>query len=463
EPLYMDGSQQVLDPALAPTAILMRLVVVAALVFTNAFFVAAEFALVSVRRSRIEELASNGNTLARVVKKAIGDIDRYIAGTQLGITIASLGLGWVGESTLAALLAPQLLHLGLAGGTRAVATAHQIAITLSFLGITFMHVVLGELVPKSVALQYPEKTALWIGQPMQFAVNVMRPLIWALNSAGALCLRILGIRVGKAPHQLHTVEELKILVDASHKGGVLDGTEREILQRVFRFSEVMARQVMVHRTQMQCIPADSTYEELAQAVEASPYTRLPVYEDSIDNIVGVLHLRDLFRHARSAGKNINVRALMHPPLFVPETLSLELLLNEFKRKRTQLAIVLDEFGGTAGLVTLKDVLDEIVGHVSEEFEAQEEPDIVRGEDGAIRLKGNVRIDDLNNTFQLHIEEPDADTVGGLVMNRLGRMPATGDEVTADGVRFRVDAVNGLRISRVTMQVMAPVGTEAHHE
>lgn len=448
----MDDSQHILSAS----AILLRVAAVAALVFCNAFFVAAEFALVSVRRSRIEELASRGNSLARVVYKAVGDLDRYIAGTQLGITLASLGLGWVGESTLAAILIPLLHRFGVA---HAEGAAHRISITVAFLLITFLHVVLGELVPKSVALQYPETTALWVGRPMQLIVGLMRPFIWALNGTGVIFLRILGMKEPPAHHRLHTVEELKILVDASHKGGVLDETEREILQRVFRFSEVMTRQVMVHRTQVKGVPVGIGYEGLAQIVEESPFTRIPVYEGSIDNIVGVLHLKDLFRYARSSGTEFSLKGAMHEPLFVPETLSVELLLNEFKRNRTQMAIVLDEFGGTAGLVTLKDVLDEIVGHIQEEFEEEDEPSILEDEDGTVWLQGHVRIDDLNAKFGLEIEEPDADTVGGLVMTRLGRMPLVGDVIDENGARFRVEAVDGLRIGRVAMQIAQPAAAD----
>jgi CBS domain containing-hemolysin-like protein len=220
---------------------------------------------------------------------------------------------------------------------------------------------------------------------------------------------------------------------------------------------------MVHRTQVKGVPTEIGYEELAQIVEESPFTRIPVYEGSIDNIVGVLHLKDLFRHARSSGAQFSLKGAMHEPLFVPETLSVELLLNEFKRNRTQMAIVLDEFGGTAGLVTLKDVLDEIVGHIQEEFEEEDEPDIVKDEDGTIWIQGHVRIDDLNAKFDLEIEEPDADTVGGLVMTRLGRMPTVGDTVEENGVRFRVEAVNGLRIGRVAMQLAEPAGANRDGE
>ncbi|HOM81310.1 MAG TPA: hemolysin family protein [Armatimonadota bacterium] len=443
----MDDSQHILSVS----AILVRLAAVAALVAMNAFFVAAEFALVSVRHSRMEELASRGNILARVVLKAVSNLDRYIAGTQLGITLASLGLGWVGESTLAAILTPVLHRAGFA---QAESAAHQISITIAFITITFLHVVLGELVPKSVALLYPETTALWVGKPMQVIVGLMSPFIWALNGTGNLFVRLLGMKEPPAHHHLHTVDELKILVDASHKGGMLDETERELLQRVFRFSDVTTRQVMVHRTQVKGVPVDISFDELAQVIEESPFTRIPVYEGSIDNIIGVLHLKDLFRYARKAGPDFCPRSVMHKPLFVPETLSVELLLNEFKQNRTQMAVVLDEFGGTAGVVTLKDVLDEIVGHVHEEYE-EDEPEIVEGEDGTIWLQGHVRIDDLNAKFDLALEEPDADTVGGLVMTRLGRMPLVGDVVEENGARFRVEAVHGLRISRVAMQLAQP--------
>jgi len=359
----------------------LKLLAVLALVLANAFFVAAEFALVSVRRSRMEELAAHGVRLAKVVQRATSDLDRYIAGTQLGITIASLGLGWIGESTLAHLLEPWLQWLPKAWKS---VTAHSIAVTVAFIAITFLHVVLGELVPKSLALQNPDRTALWVAKPMEICVLLMRPFIAALNGCGNLVLRALRLQTTGSHHLIHSVEELKILIEASHEGGVLDEVERDMLRRVFRFSELVAREVMVHRVDIEGIDVDTPYDELMQRVSQTSHTRLPVYEDNIDNIIGVLHVRDLLQVRHKEGQPFNVRQLLRKPLIVAETVSIEKLLDQFRREKTQMAIVVDEYGGTAGLVTLEDVIEEIVGEVQDEFD-KEEPLIIEREDDTAKV------------------------------------------------------------------------------
>jgi CBS domain containing-hemolysin-like protein len=423
-----------------------KLLAVAALVFANAFFVAAEFALVSVRRSRMEELAAQGVRMAKVVQRATTDLDRYIAGTQLGITIASLGLGWIGETTLAHLLEPWLQWLPKAWKS---VTAHSIAVTLAFIAITFMHVVLGELVPKSLALQNPDRTALWIAKPMEICVLLMRPFIAALNGCGNLVLRALRLQTTGSHHLIHSVEELKILIEASHEGGVLDEVERDMLRRVFRFSELVAREVMVHRVDIEGIDVDTPYDELMQMVSQTSHTRLPVYEDNIDNIIGVLHVRDLLQVRHKEGQPFNVRPLLRKPLIVAETVSIEKLLDQFRREKTQMAIVVDEYGGTAGIVTLEDVIEEIVGEVQDEFD-MEEPVILEREDGTAIVSGQTRLDEINERFDLNLEAEDVDTIGGFVMSQLGRLCRVGDALTINGVQLRVEEMRGRRIRKLTL-------------
>lgn len=425
----------------------LKLLAVLALVLANAFFVAAEFALVSVRRSRMEELAAHGVRLAKVVQRATRDLDRYIAGTQLGITIASLGLGWIGESTLAHLLEPWLQWLPKAWKS---VTAHSIAVTVAFIAITFLHVVLGELVPKSLALQNPDRTALWVAKPMEICVLLMRPFIAALNGCGNLVLRALRLQTTGSHHLIHSVEELKILIEASHEGGVLDEVERDMLRRVFRFSELVAREVMVHRVDIEGIDVDTPYDELMQRVSQTSHTRLPVYEDNIDNIIGVLHVRDLLQVRHKEGQPFNVRQLLRKPLIVAETVSIEKLLDQFRREKTQMAIVVDEYGGTAGLVTLEDVIEEIVGEVQDEFD-KEEPLIIEREDGTAIVSGQTRLDEINERFDLNFEAEDVDTIGGLVMSQLGRLCRVGDALTIDGVQLRVEEVRGRRIRKVLLR------------
>jgi CBS domain containing-hemolysin-like protein len=426
---------------------LWKLLAVMALVFANAFFVAAEFALVSVRRTRIEELTEQGVRLARVVQRAIANLDRYIAGTQLGITIASLALGWIGEETLAHLLEPRLSWLpkqwtGI--------TAHSVAVAIAFIAITFMHVVLGELVPKSLALQNPERTALWVSQPMEICVWLMRPFIVTLNGVGNLVLRLLRLESTSGHHLIHSVEELKILIEASHEGGVLDEVERDMLRRVFRFSELVAREVMVHRVDVDGIDVETSYDELMRMASQTSHTRLPVYEGNIDNIIGILHVRDLLQSRLQGEESFRLRQILRKPLIVAETMSVENLLNEFRREKTQMAIVVDEFGGTAGIVTLEDVIEEIVGEVQDEFD-REEPIIVEREDGTAMVSGQTRLDEINERFDLKLEAEDVDTIGGLVMSRLGRLCRVGDVLTIDGMQLRVEEMRGRRIRKLTLR------------
>ncbi|MDW8366439.1 MAG: hemolysin family protein [Abditibacteriales bacterium] len=424
-----------------------KLLAVAALVFANAFFVAAEFALVSVRRSRMEELAAQGVRLAKVVQRATADLDRYIAGTQLGITIASLGLGWIGETTMAHLLEPWLQWLP---QTWKGVTAHSLAVTVAFIAITFMHVVLGELVPKSLALQNPDRTALWVAKPMEVCVLLMRPFIAALNGCGNLVLRALHLQTTGSHHLIHSVEELKILIEASHEGGVLDAVERDMLRRVFRFSELIVREVMVHRMDIEGVEVNTPYEELMQIAAQGSHTRLPVYEGNIDNIIGVLYIRDLLQVRRGDGSAFNLRQLLRKPLLVGETMSVENLLNAFRRERTQMAIVVDEFGGTAGIVTLEDVIEEIVGEVQDEFD-KEEPVIVERADGTAIVSGQTRLDEINERFDLNLEAEDVDTIGGFVMSHLGRLCRVGDALTIDGVELRVEEIRGRRVRKVLLR------------
>ncbi|MBI4639992.1 MAG: HlyC/CorC family transporter, partial [Candidatus Tectomicrobia bacterium] len=298
-------------------SILLKLLTLTALVLMNAFYVTAEFALVSVRRTKIQQLADEGSVLAHSVLKAISNLDQSIAATQLGITIASLGLGWIGEQTLAHMLQPVLEFLpvylvGLA--------AHSIAVTLAFLMITFLHVVLGELIPKSIALGSPDKAALWVAKPMELSVYLFRPFIWVLNGTGNTILNFLGVQPAGTHHLVHSAEELKMLVTASHKGGALDQMERDLLQKVFKFSDLVARQAMVPRIDMICIPSDLPLDELLSFTVKSSHTRFPVYEGNIDTIIGILHIKDLFSHSHQKEREeFDLKKIIRPVPIVPET------------------------------------------------------------------------------------------------------------------------------------------------
>lgn len=426
--------------------VLVGLLGVAFLVLMNAFFVAAEFGLVSVRPTRIEQLVGEGNRTALIVRRAIADPDRFIAATQLGITLASLALGWIGEPALARLFIPLL---GFLPPRWVGAAAHSIAGALAFALITFMHVVVGELAPKSIALQHPERTALFVARPTEIACLLLRPAIWLLNGAGYGLLRLIGIRPASGHERVHSVQELKMLIEASQEEGVLEEEEEQMLQAVFDLRASRASQVMVPRTEMVCVPAEATLEELAELATRTSLTKFPVFEGDRDHIVGVAHVKDMVGPIRQQRLHTTARALMREALFLPETVSVADVLTAFRRDRQHIAILLDEYGGTAGLVTLEDLLEEIVGEVRDAFD-QAGPGIQWLPDGSALVDGLMQIEEVNEAFHTSLRDPHYTTIGGLVMGRLDRVPAVGDVVTCkkDGLRLRVEEMDGLRVARV---------------
>ena len=427
-------------------------------VLLNGFFVAAEFGLVSVRPTRVEQLVAEGNRSAVAVRRAISNPDDFIAATQLGITLASLSLGWIGEPALASLIIP-LLHflpeewIG--------AAAHSIAGTFAFAVITFLHVVIGELAPKSIALQHPERTSLVVARPTEIALKVFRPAIWALNGTGNALLRLVGIHPASGHERVHSVQELKMLIDASQEEGVLEEQEQQMLQAVFDLRAIRASQVMVPRTEMVYVPANATLTELAEIAARTSLTKFPVFERDLDNIVGVVHVKDLVRHVwsdgeHSTGGDVTVRSLMREVIFLPETVPVANLLAAFRRARQHIVILLDEYGGTAGLVTLEDLLEEIVGEVQDTF-GQAEPEVKWLPDGTALVDGLMQIEDVNEALNLSLNEPHYTTIAGLVMGRLDRVPVVGDEVVVGGgrVTLRVEEMDDLRVAQLRLTLHRP--------
>ena len=350
--------------------IILNLFIILLLLLANAFFVASEFALVSVRQTRIQQLANEGNKTADVTLKALSSLDRYIAATQLGITIASLGLGWVGESTLATIIHPLFEFLPNISGS--VAT-HSIAAIIAFTLITFMHVVIGELMPKSIALQFPEKTTLVITRPLVTVANILAPFIFLLNGFGNWMLKLINIEPAQQHHSVHSEEELDMIIDESFKGGVLNETESFLLKNSLKFTDLTAKQVMIPRCNMIAIPIDINEEDYAKLVLENQYTRYPVYAENLDNIIGILHVKDLYS-CLLQNQKISIKEVLRQPLLVPETMTTDNLLEEFKKNKTEIAIVIDEFGGVSGIVTMEDILEEVFGSVQDEFD-EEETDI----------------------------------------------------------------------------------------
>jgi CBS domain containing-hemolysin-like protein len=426
---------------------ILKLILVVLLVLANGFFVAAEFSLVSVRRTRIAELVANGHSGAEAVHEAIQNPDRVIAATQLGITIASLGLGWLGEPALAHLLQPvvDLFPLSIQSDV-----SHSISALIAFVAITFMHVVAGELAPKSIALQDPERTSLFVAGPTLLTERIFKPAIWALNGTGNALLRLVGVQPASGHELVHSVEELKMLVTASAQGGIVEAEESEMLHAVFDFGNLVVRQVMIPRTEVVAVEANTRLEEIIGMVSQSIYTKFPVYEENLDQIIGILHVKDLLSALQGPDCHECVaRQLAREPLFAPETISVNALLRQFRDNRQHIAIVMDEYGGTAGLVTLEDLLEEIVGEVSDPFDANN-PEIQPQPDGSMLIEGLTLIEDVNQQLGLNLVEPDYDTIAGYVLGKLGRMPRLHDVVEGDGVRLRVEELDGLRIARLSM-------------
>jgi len=428
-------------------SIIFNLTIIVLLLFSNGFFVASEFAMVKVRKTRVEQLVKEGNSDAKLAQKAIDDLDKFIAAVQLGVTISSIGLGWVGEGTLARIIEPVF---SIIPGINPTIATHTVSATLAFCLITFLHVVLGELIPKSIALEYTEKTALWVARPMHGISYVFTPFIWALNGFGNIILKILNIPHANKASSVHSTEELDMLVDASYDGGVLNETEKDILHNVFKFSDLTAKQVMVPRTDMVCIPDDMSLEDLNKLAAESQYTRYPVYNEDIDHIIGLIHVKDLYSLAIK-DQNCPIKDLLREILLVPETITMDNLVLEFKKRKGQIAIVVDEFGGTSGLITLEDVLEEIFGDVQDEFDEEEESNIEEISENTYLANAMMRLDELSEYFELdndEFEDDDVDTIGGLVVKILGRIAEVGDQVEFKDLTFTVKEIDGARITKL---------------
>jgi len=426
---------------------LLRMGAVLLLVLANGFFVAAEFSLVSVRRTRIAELASHGDPAAMAVQEAISNPDRVIAATQLGITLSSLALGWIGEPALAGLIYPIVV---LFPADIQPQVSHTISAVTAFLIITFLHVVVGELMPKSIALQNPERTSLVVARPTLWTERIFKPAIWLLNGTGNTLLRLFKVKPASGMELVHSVEELKMLVTASAESGVVEADERKMVHAILDLGDLVVRQVMIPRMEMVAVEADLPLEEIIHLISESTYTKFPVYEDSLDQILGIVHVKDLLNAMQAPDYHGCVaRDLTREALFVPETLAVSALLREFRHHRQHIAITMDEYGGTSGLVTLEDLLEEIVGEVSDPFDSVD-ASIQPQADGSVVIDGLTLIEEVNEHLHLDLSDPDYDTIAGFVLGRLGRMARQNDVVEHGGVQLKVEEMDQLRIARVSI-------------
>src|SRR2546426_308960 len=425
-----------------------RLVAVIVLVAANAFFVAAEFALVAARRTRIEAMIRRGDRKARTVRRALQDLYRQLSAAQLGITVASILLGYVAEDTVAHLFRdwfsslPSSLNFLTRGG---IASVTAVAV------ISFLHVVFGEQAPKAWAITYPESTSRWVAAPLIFFSWITRPFTELLNWSSNLLVRMLGITSANPAHdRVHSPEEIRMLVEQSRKTGGLGAGDARLLEGVFEFSEKNAREVMTPRTEIVALPAEASLAEAADRVAAAGRSRYPVTGESLDDVVGIVHAKDILRGLLS-GSEAPVQDIARPAFFVPGTREVEDVLADMKRQKVHLAILLDQFGGTAGLVTMEDLLEEIVGPIYDEYDrAPGAPSAAAsGAGGGVPiLAGSTEISDVNRALKLMLDDTDYTTIGGLLFGRLGRLPKVGDRVNLQGATFEILEMDGRRVGRV---------------
>ena len=438
----------------------LGLLSVVILVLANGFFVATEFAIVGVRRSRLEQLAAEGKPNAKAAQQVVGHLDIYIAACQLGITMASLALGWVGEPALAHLVEPPLEALV---GRFAPAAAHGVAVAISFAIITTLHIVIGELAPKGLALQQPEGTALWIARPIQLFEFMFRWPIALLNGVGNGVLKLFGMEPAAGHEMTHSVEELRLLVTGSQQAGMVEESEARIATRAFSFADLTAGALMTPRTEMDALSADAGVEDALRVVRACRHHRLPVFEGSLDHVVGAIDAIEFYDTLMS-GAVPSLRSLIRPVMAVPETKAADDVLDEMRVSGQYFTLVIDEFGGTAGVLTFHDLVEALVGPMRNEAggEADVAPPRKAG-DGSLVLDGLTRLDEWEETTGIRLTEEDheaVDTLGGLVMARLGRIPEPGDELTVAGRRLRVEALEGLRVASVRL---LPAGEAGNRE
>jgi CBS domain containing-hemolysin-like protein len=429
------------------------------LVLLNGFFVATEFALVSVRRTRIQTLAAEGNRRAEAVLDRINHLDTYIAATQLGITIASLALGWIGEPAIARLLEPgiEALPFDVNSGFR-----HTISFFVAFSLVTSLHIVIGELAPKSLALQRPEETALAVSTPIHIFLKIFRPFIVALNWVGNQVVKLFGIEPSGGHAMVQSTDELLLSITASREAGLVNQASHDLVGRAFSLNDLQARHVMVPRTEVTSLPVDASIDDVIRLATDSTFTRVPVYDGDTDHMVGIIKTKRLLsvflEHAQNGHasngvhntKPFDIRDYMTEPMLVPENVPATEVLARMREDHSQIAVVIDEYGGTAGIVTLQDIVEHLIGHIQDEGDAttdQQAP----GPNGELHLDGLMGLAELRDMYGVDLDttEYDVETLGGYVFFVLGRQAQIGDEITTlDGRRLRVEELDGLRVARV---------------
>lgn len=434
----------------------LGLIATGLLVLANAFFVAAEFALVKVRASQIEPLVQTGNKTAKMAQHLIAHLDAYLSATQLGITLASLGLGWIGEPIVGHLIIEGMALIGFAPNPE---LAHQIALPVAFILITFLHIVFGELAPKSLAIQHPKPTALIVAVPLWLFSVVLFPAIACLNWVSNQVLRLFGIEPASESSHYHSGEELRLLLEQGREGGALEDTEHELIENVFEFTDTVVKEVMVARTQITALDVGSPPSELIKGMVEQGYTRMPVYEGSLDHILGVVHAKDLLTLLEHRDL-IVLQDIVRPAYFVPETMPILQLMRDFQRRKVQLAFVVDEFGSTAGLVTMEDILEELVGEIQDEYD-NESLGVEKFDEQTYVVNASLTVFDANDQlegFQLP-EGDDYTTISGLVNKWFGYIPEAGESVEREAIRLTVLEINNHHVEQVKIEHIQTVSSE----
>lgn len=425
------------------------------LVALNGFFVAAEFAIVKVRASQIEIKAKTGSRVANIAKHITQHLDGYLAATQLGITLASLGLGWVGEGVMHHLIENLMYKMNYSKEVvESFSKTASPIIAFSF--ITVMHIVFGELAPKSIAIQKPVATTLFVSLPLQGFYWVFRPFIWLLNGLASLILKLFGISNVGGHESVHSTEELYYLLDQGKESGALDINEHELIRNVFDFNERVVKNIMVPRTKISGIELDTPKDEVVQKIIAEGYSRMPVYDDIIDKIIGIIHAKDILP-LLAGNKEWALADIIRKPYFVPETKKINDLLSELQQKRIQIAIVIDEFGGTAGMVTLEDIVEEIVGEIQDEYD-EEKPTVEKISDTEFIINAYATVYDVNEHLPHDLpEDEDFDTVGGLVSHAFGKIPEVGDSEECYGYLFTILKKTEQNIETIKLELVISKG------
>ena len=445
--LFLQNTESVASTTL--TEVILEFLVILFIVALNGFFVASEFALVSVRRTRVQKMADDGNGGALAALRLLDNPTLFISAVQLGVTLSSLALGWLGEPTIAELLRP--VADAIASGTSALYFAHGTAIVIAFAIITFLHVVLGELVPKMFALERAESFAVIAARPLEIFAKVFSPILWVLNYAGRLCAKLLGLSSTLDHASIYTEDEIRQLITLSQESGQINEEERNLINKVFEFSETTVKEAMIPRTEIVAIPEASTLDEISAAFRESGYSRLPVYRGSLDEIAGVIHSKDLVGYLLRP-KTFKLAKILHKPNYVVDTARLEDVLRQMQKEKFHFGFVVDEHGGVEGIITLEDLLEEIVGDISDEHDEEVNEQINPQPDGSYLLDGSLAVRDLNRRLEMNLPVSEGyTTIAGFLMSVAGQILDEGQTVPFNGHVFKVEKVDKRRIKQVRME------------